>query len=405
MRFSNLIRHWDSDFNGSLKDYFIPNKDNGFRPHSLHPKRIFFHALSLVAIKLIVVLFAVSFPLAAWMTPDLALQQAQKIISLTNDLRHSLSLPALTENQKLDQAAAAKAQDMLLKQYFAHISPQGIGLDYFLGQVKYKYAVAGENLAIGFATPEEVVAAWKASPTHYANMTDSDFTQIGVGMTEGNYNNVDTSLVAQYFGTPDSSAAVVEQAYKPAVTTKPASTDKKNVLSYKETASPVVNQKETRITVATAPDKKTEAVHVTAFLAPTTQAATAVVGDTQVTLTQDKTDPKVWSGQAMAPAEPIAPASIVATSTAGLTTVTDINQSNITPKQITSLEQYFFLKNNPNKALETIFNISSIYFKIILLLAIISLMLNILIEIKKQHPHLIYSGAGLIALLVIFIAF
>ena len=405
MKFYNLIRHWNSDYHGSLKDYFIPHAGNDYKPHSLHPKRLFFHALSLVAIKIIVVVFAVSFPLAAWMTPDLALQQAQKIISLTNDLRKSLSLPALTENQKLDQAAAAKAQDMLLNQYFAHISPTGIGLDHFLSQVKYKYAVAGENLAIGFATPEEVVAAWTASPTHYANMTDSDFTQIGVGMTEGSYNNVDTTLVAQYFGTPDSAAAEVVQAYKPVATTKPASTDKKNVLAYKEIASPVVDQKDTRITVSTAPDKKSEAVQVTAVLAPTTQAATAVVGDAQVALIQDKTDPKVWTGQVMTSAAPIAPATIVATNTAGLTTVTDINQSNVTPKQITSLEQYFFLKNNPNKALETIFNISSIYFKIILLLAIISLLLNIFIEVKKQHPHVIYSGAGLIALLVIFIAF
>jgi hypothetical protein len=93
----------------------------------------------------------------------------------------------------------------------------------------------------------------------------------------------------------------------------------------------------------------------------------------------------------------------VATNTSGNTTVSDISEKNIQPKQVSPLEQYFFYKNNPNKALQTIFDISSIYFKIILLLAIISLLLNVFIEIKKQRPHLIVSGAGLVCLLVLLI--
>jgi uncharacterized protein YkwD len=406
MILDNFIKNWNTAHHGSFKDYFVPHEGNGFKPHSLHPKRIVFHAASVVAVKVIVVIFAVVFPLSAWMTPDMAIQQSKKIISLTNELRGSLNLPVLQENQKLNQAAASKAQDMLLNQYFAHISPQNIGLDYFLTKVNYKYAVAGENLAMGFNTPEEVVAAWKQSPTHYANMTDPDFSQIGVAMVEGNFKTVDSTLVAQYFGAPDSAAAEVAQAYKPAPSAaKPVSTEKKNVLAYKEVASPIVNQKNTKITLAKTPDKKIETVQVQAYLAPSTKKAEAIVGNTKIPLQQNQTEPQKWTGAAVTAAEPIAPASIITTSTAGITSVTDIDQSNILPKQVTSWEQYFFFKNNPNQALENIFNISSLYFKIILLLAIISILLNIFIEIKKQHPHLIASGAGLIALLVIFIAF
>ena len=372
MILDNFIKHWHLPHHGKLKDYFIPHAGNDYKPHSLHPKRILFHAASLVAVKVIVVIFAVSFPLAAWMTPDLAMQQTKKIIELTNNIRKDLKLPVLRENQKLDQAAADKAQDMLLNQYFAHISPQKRGLDYFLTKVNYKYAVAGENLAMGFATPEEVVAAWTASPTHYANMTDPDFSEIGASMAEGQFNGVNTTLVAQYFGTSDSASFEADEALAPAAPiSKPVSTEKKNVLAYKEVASPIVNIKDTKVIVAEAPDKKTQAVQVKAYLAPTTQTAEAVVGDTKINLQPDKNNPKVWVGQAVTPTTTVAPATIIATNTSGATTITDVDESNIIPKQISSLEQYFFLKNNPNKALQTIFDISSIYFKIILLLAII----------------------------------
>jgi len=407
----NLKNSWNSKYHGSWRDYFIPHAGNNYHPHSLHPKRIVLHAASIIAIKAVVIIFVVFFPLAAWMTPDLAAQQSKKIIALTNDLRKSLNVPLLAENQKLDQAAFAKAQDMLLNQYFAHISPVGRGLDYFLSQVNYKYAVAGENLAMGFASPEEVMAAWKDSPTHYANMIDPDFSEIGAGMSEGNFNGSDTTLVAQYFGAPESSTYQLAQAPQAAGTAaKPANSEKKSIIPTKKTASPIIDQQKTNVLVVTTPDQKEQAVKVDAYLATDTKAVAAVLGDTQIALQRDSNNSTEWTGAAIVsaaaqPAAPIAPVAIVATNTSGQSTVSDISQKNIQPRQITPLEQYFFFKNNPNKPLQAIFDISSIYFKIILLLAIISLLLNIFIEIKKQHPHLIASGVLLSFLLIIFIVF
>ncbi|MDD4902686.1 MAG: CAP domain-containing protein [Patescibacteria group bacterium] len=396
---------------GKLKDFFIPHQGNNYQPHSLHPKRIIFHAVSVIAIKAIVVVFAVFFPLSAWLTPDLALEQSRKIISLTNDIRKNLNLTALKENQKLDQAAYAKAQDMMLKQYFAHISPENKGLDYWLAQAGYKYAVAGENLAMGFSTPADVMAAWQDSPTHYANIIDQDFSEIGVSMVEGKFKGTDTNLVAQYFAAPSSAVYALAQAPKKVGTAaKPASSEKKSVIPTKKTVSPVVDQQKTNVVLVKTPVKNEQAIKVEAYLATGTAAATAVLGDTQIALQKDQTQPDKWTGSAVVAAstqnQPTqAPAAIAATDTAGSTVVSDINQQNIQPRQVSPLEQYFFFKNNPNEALQTIFDISSLYFKIILLLAIISLLLNIFIEIKKQHPHLIASGAGLVCLLVLLIVF
>lgn len=50
------------------------------------------------------------------------------------------------------------------------------------------YKSAGENIAQGQRTPEEVVQAWMNSAGHRANILNSGFTHIGVGYVEsGNY--------------------------------------------------------------------------------------------------------------------------------------------------------------------------------------------------------------------------
>ena len=50
------------------------------------------------------------------------------------------------------------------------------------------YRTAGENIAMGQRTPEEVVNAWMNSEGHRANILNASFTQIGMGyVAEGNY--------------------------------------------------------------------------------------------------------------------------------------------------------------------------------------------------------------------------
>ena len=50
------------------------------------------------------------------------------------------------------------------------------------------YKSAGENIAMGQTTPEQVVQAWMNSPGHRENIMNSSFTHIGVGyVASGNY--------------------------------------------------------------------------------------------------------------------------------------------------------------------------------------------------------------------------
>jgi len=187
---------------GDFRDWFVPHEGNNYHPHALHPKRLMFYATSAVVMKVLVVMFVLGLPMTAWLSPDLLKEQADKIIKLTNELRVKVGVPELTENQTLNQAAYAKASDMVLQQYFAHIGPDKKTLASWLKASGYRYKVAGENLAMGFSQPEAVLAAWQKSQTHYANIIDKDFSQIGVGVVSGPYQDEETVFVAQYFGTP-----------------------------------------------------------------------------------------------------------------------------------------------------------------------------------------------------------
>ena len=97
-------------------------------------------------------------------------------------------LNKLTLNSELSDVARLKSQDMKDNHYFSHTSPT-YGSPYDM-MTKYgiKYTFAGENLARGQKTPEEVVSAWMNSPGHRKNILSARYTQIGVGyVADGNY--------------------------------------------------------------------------------------------------------------------------------------------------------------------------------------------------------------------------
>jgi uncharacterized protein YkwD len=124
-----------------------------------------------------------------------------RLVDLTNESREENGLPRLKTNYLLTQAAMLKAKDMAAKEYFAHISPTGYGISYFLDEVDYDYLFAGENLAVRFVTSEGVTNAWLNSPTHKANIMNARFTEMGIAVVKGTYKGQETTFVAQVFGT------------------------------------------------------------------------------------------------------------------------------------------------------------------------------------------------------------
>jgi len=128
--------------------------------------------------------------------------QEQLVIEQTNQIRAQAGLPALTLDSRLMQSAAAKATDMATRGYFGHANPDGYHMSYWINGAGYTYSLAGENLAKGFYDLDRLMNAWVASPGHYKNLVQPEFTNIGVGMAEGWYENQITLFVVQHFGAP-----------------------------------------------------------------------------------------------------------------------------------------------------------------------------------------------------------
>ncbi len=110
---------------------------------------------------------------------------AAQVVKLVNAERAKAGLGALASDALLDKVALAKAKDMSNNNYFDHQSPTyGSPFD-MMKQFGVTYSYAGENIAKGQKTPQEVVTAWMNSEGHRANILSKNFTQIGVGYYNG----------------------------------------------------------------------------------------------------------------------------------------------------------------------------------------------------------------------------
>ncbi|MEH7117954.1 CAP domain-containing protein [Neobacillus vireti] len=111
-------------------------------------------------------------------------QFAQQVIDLTNQQRTKNGLPALKADTKLSGVAQKKALDMQQNHYFSHTSPTyGSPFD-MMRDFGVTYKSAGENIAQGQRTPQEVVTAWMNSEGHRKNILSANFTHIGVGFEQ-----------------------------------------------------------------------------------------------------------------------------------------------------------------------------------------------------------------------------
>ena len=112
----------------------------------------------------------------------------QEVIRLTNVERAKYGLKPLTEDWELSRVARYKSQDMHDRRYFDHTSPTYGTPFQMMKAFGLSYRSAGENIAMGYRTPQAVVTGWMNSSGHRANILNSSYTKIGVGyVADGNY--------------------------------------------------------------------------------------------------------------------------------------------------------------------------------------------------------------------------
>lgn len=106
-------------------------------------------------------------------------EAAEAVTSLVNAARQDAGLSELELDADLCAAAQARAQE--IAQSFSHTRPDGSSCFTILEEFSVSYRAAGENIAMGQRTPEEVMDGWMNSSGHRANILNGTFTSIGVG--------------------------------------------------------------------------------------------------------------------------------------------------------------------------------------------------------------------------------
>ena len=118
------------------------------------------------------------------------------VFELTNQARRAKGLPPFIQDAELTQVARAFSDDMLVRRFFDHTTPDGLSFDERLAD-RYRHRVrlmgeniwyaSGYNLAKFQQVAKEIVDDWMSSPGHRENILDPRFTHLGVGVSARNH--------------------------------------------------------------------------------------------------------------------------------------------------------------------------------------------------------------------------
>ncbi len=109
--------------------------------------------------------------------PDMELQ----LLALLNQTRQEHGLSPLIMDETLRRAARAHSQDMALRGYYGHDTPDGKPFNDRLAGVMIINGLVGENITIQ-TSAEDANRAFVASQEHLANMIELKFHRVGIGI-------------------------------------------------------------------------------------------------------------------------------------------------------------------------------------------------------------------------------
>ncbi len=121
-------------------------------------------------------------------------------VRLINEERARVGMPSVVEDARLDQSAQVKADDMAVRDYFGHVTPDGHPFWWLLDQAGVPYTWAGENLAAINPVDRSLIFvgilprlqnALVNSAGHRAVMDAPNAKRVGVGL---HYRDVDDKV-------------------------------------------------------------------------------------------------------------------------------------------------------------------------------------------------------------------
>lgn len=124
-----------------------------------------------------------------------------EVFKLVNDERIKVGVAPLKVDERLNQSAQQKADDMRMNNYYDHESQLDHikGTDLIFAKTGKTCGYASENLNKGggvFSTSSEIVKGWMNSDAHRTALLDSKYTLSGVGVSSSSDGE---TIVVQHF--------------------------------------------------------------------------------------------------------------------------------------------------------------------------------------------------------------
>lgn len=115
---------------------------------------------------------------------------ATYVFEKINEYRAAATLPALLWDVNLAGTASTHTRDMQMNGILTHDGPFPCALPQNCLAQRLQtdaivYTSAGENIARGFADPDDMIQAWIGSPAHKDVLDDPNWTHMGIGFFEG----------------------------------------------------------------------------------------------------------------------------------------------------------------------------------------------------------------------------
>ena len=108
-----------------------------------------------------------------------------EMLARVNKERLAHKLAPLRRHPRLDDAAQGHADDMFRKRYYSHDSPDGKTAIDRIQALGYRAKYAGENIARGQYSVDEVMDGWMESKTHRDHLLSQVFDDVGFGLAFG----------------------------------------------------------------------------------------------------------------------------------------------------------------------------------------------------------------------------
>ena len=109
-------------------------------------------------------------------------KEIKEVLRIINGYRAEGGLEPLKLNEDLTMISNVRAEEIAWSGIHSHTRPNLMSCFSLMRDHGFPSGQAGENIGWGYETAEAVCEAWKNSETHYENIMNPQFTEVGIGV-------------------------------------------------------------------------------------------------------------------------------------------------------------------------------------------------------------------------------